>query len=97
MARFVSFHARQERQAYKRQVADQVQSFVAAKLVREVQGAVHHPFVGQDNGVFKRPATNQAHGPERLDVALETKSAGPRQQVPEGIRSDEHLHFLLTH
>src|SRR5207253_2176935 len=97
MARFVGFDARQKGQARQREIANQIQRFVASKLVGEAQRSVHDAVIGEHDGVLQRAAANQAHGLERRNVALETESSGARQKVAKSVRPNQHLHFLLTY
>src|SRR6266567_5169124 len=85
MASLVGLYARQKRQSGQGQVADQVQGLVAPELVGEAQWTVQDPVVRKNNGIFERTAANQAHGPQRLDVALEAESSSASQQMAEGI------------
>src|ERR1700674_25298 len=97
VACFVGFDAGEKRQACLREVTNQIQGFVPAKLVGETQRAVHDAVVGENDGVLERAAANEAHGFERFDVALETESSRPSQKVAECIRPNQHFHFLLAH
>src|SRR5882762_8747599 len=97
VAGFVGFDPRQKGQAGERQVTNQIQCFVASKLVGEAQRPVHDAVVGENDGVLERAASNEAHGLERLDVALETESTRTRQKIAESIRPNQHLHFLLAY
>src|SRR5215472_5929353 len=62
VAGFACFHAAHERKPNKGQVADKVESFVAAELVREAKRPVHDAVFGEHNGVIERSAADQAHG-----------------------------------
>src|SRR6266436_2400990 len=96
VASFVGLHACQKRQSGQSQVTDQVQGLVAPELVGEAQWTVQDPVVRKNNGIFERTAPNQAHGPQRLDVSLETEGSSASQQMAESIGPNHHLHFLLT-
>src|SRR5215831_2619937 len=97
MAGLMSFDPRKQRQPSKGKITNQVQSLVTAKLIGEAQRAVHDPVLGEDNGVFERPAPDQAHGAERGNIALETECTRTSKQMAESARADQHLHFLLSH
>ena len=62
VARFSGFDASEEWQADKREIADQVESLVAAEFVGETQRAIHDAIFGEHDGVVERAAANQAHG-----------------------------------
>lgn len=96
MARLMGFHPRQERQTHQGQIANQVQSLVSAKLVGEAQRAVHDAVLGEDDGVFERSTADQAHGPQRLDIAVEAEGARAGKQVAESVSAHDHLYFLLA-
>src|SRR6266568_2847413 len=85
VASLMGLHAFQKRQSGQSQGADQVQGLVAPELVGEAQWTVQAPIVRKNTGIVERPAPNQAHGPQRLDVALEAESSSASQQMAEGI------------
>ena len=90
------FDAAEEGKSDEGQVADQVESLVAAEFIGETERAVHDPIFREHNGVIERAAANQAHGAERLNVGLKAESAGTRKNSAEAFRVDGHFHFLLT-
>jgi len=92
----VRFYARKQRQAHEREVANQVQRFVAAKFVVEPQWAIHHTIVGQHNRVIERTAANQPHGPKRFNFPFETEGTRPRQQLAKAFLTDVHFELLLA-
>ncbi len=53
VARFVRLHARKEGKTCQSQVANQVQGLVAAKFVREAEGAIHDAVRGKNDGIFE--------------------------------------------
>ncbi len=83
MAGFVGLNAGKQRAAYQRQIADQVERFVSAKLVGEPQGAVHNPAFVEDNGVVERAATNQSHSAQTFEILHEAKRSRGRQHPAE--------------
>src|SRR6266849_448788 len=97
VAGFVGLDTGEQRQASQREIANQIQRFVPSKLVGKAQRPVHDAVVGENDGVLERAAANEAHGLERLDVALETESSRSRQEVAESIWPNQHLHFLLPY
>src|SRR5258708_14918219 len=92
----MGFDGRWEWESEEGQVHDQVERVVAGKFVRKAQGPVPHAVFGQHNGVFEGSAPDEAHFPQRFDMAFETEGARPRQQVAERLRADHHFHFLLA-
>jgi len=96
VACFARFHASQEWKACQRQIADEVEGFVAAELVGVTKRAVHDAVFGQNDGVFQRASADESHGAERLDITFKTKCAGAGKNVPEGLCVDDHFHLLLT-
>src|ERR1700682_3782858 len=56
VGRLVRLYARQEWQTSQSKVANQIESLVAANLVRKSQRPVHHAVIGQDNVVVQRAA-----------------------------------------
>ena len=62
VASFSGFDASEEWQADKREIANQVEGFVAAEFVGETQRAIHHAVFGEHDGVVERAAANQSHG-----------------------------------
>src|SRR5579863_5275988 len=97
MSRLMGFHTAEQRESGQSQVADQVQSFVAAEFVGKAQRAVHDAVGGEHNGVLQRTAANQSHGAQGLNVALKTKSASTGQKMAEGFRAHQHFDFLLAY
>jgi hypothetical protein len=69
---------------------------VAAELVRIAKRAVHDAIFGEDDGVIKRAATDQAHGAEGLDIGFEAEGAGTGENLAEGFAIDEELDLLLA-
>jgi len=67
-----------------------------AKFNLENAGPVHDAIVGENDGVFKRAAADEAHGFERFNVAFEANVRARGKQVAEGLRSADHLYFLLA-
>src|SRR6266404_1117725 len=96
VAGFVSFHSGQDWQADERQVADEIERFVAAEFVGKAQRAIHHAAIGQDDGIFQRTATDQSHGAKRLDIAFEAESSRTRQQAAKSFREHDHFNLLLA-
>src|SRR6267378_5119046 len=96
LACFFGFNTRQQLQSGQCQVTNQIQCLVPSKLVGEAQRPVHDAVVSENDGVLERATTNESHGLERLDVALEAESTRARQKVAESIRPHQHFHFLLA-
>lgn len=77
MARFMRFNTRLQGQPRQGQVANEIQSLVAAKFVRETQRAVHDAVLGEDDGIIEGAAADEAHGPKGRNVALEAEGSRP--------------------
>ena len=96
VAGFASFDAAEEGKADEGEVADEIESFVAAEFVGIAEGAVHHAVFGEDDGVIERAAADQAHGAERLDIGFEAEGAGPGKNLAERVGIDEEFDLLLA-
>ena len=65
-----------EREAEKRDIADQVQDLVADELVLEAQARfIHDTVFGQNHGVVQCPAFSEASGPQGFDFVQKSKRA----------------------
>src|SRR5262249_35792237 len=93
---FVGLHTGQEGHADKREVANQVESFVASKLIGKSQRAIHDAVFRQHNSILKRAAADQAHLPEWCDVTFEAEGSRTRQEVAKCLRIDGYFNLLLT-
>jgi hypothetical protein len=93
---FAGFDAAEEREADEGEIADEIEGFVAAEFVGIAEGTVHHAVFGEDDGVVKRAATDQAHGAERLDIGFEAEGAGAGENLAKGIGIDEEFDLLLA-
>ena len=96
MAGFAGFDSAEERKADEGEVADEVESFVAAEFVGIAEGTVHNAVFGEDDGVIEGAATDQAHGAKGLDIGFETEGAGAGQNLAKGFGIDEHFDLLLA-
>jgi len=96
VAGFEGFDAAEEWKANEGEVADEVEGFVAAELIGIAEGAVHDAVFGEDDGVIEGAATDQAHGPERLDIGFEAEGAGARENLAEGFAIYEQFDLLLA-
>lgn len=65
--------------ARQRQIADQVENFVADKFVRKAQRAILHAFTGQDDCIFRTSAANQSHVAKLFFILAKTEGAGGGQ------------------
>jgi len=96
VAGFASFDATEEGEADEGEVADEIESFVAAEFVGIAEGAVHHAVFGEDDGVIERAAADEAHGAERLDIGFEAEGAGAGENLAERVGIDEEFDLLLA-
>jgi hypothetical protein len=96
MAGFAGFDAAEEGESDEGQVADEVESLVAAEFVGVAEGAVHDAVFGEDDGVIERAAADEAHGAERLNIGFEAKGARAGENLAEGFGIDEQFDLLLA-
>src|ERR1700690_1608153 len=97
MPSLVGLHTGQQRMSHKRQISDQVQGFMPPEFVREAQRAVHDSIFVEHDSVFERPAADQAHSAEALEILNETEGSRGRQHLAERFASDAYLDFLRAH
>ena len=62
--------------ACQRQVADQIEDFVADKFIGKTEGPVLHALTGQDDCVFWRGAANQSHVAKLFFILAKAEGAG---------------------
>ena len=96
VASFAGFDATEEGEADEGEIADEIESFVAAEFVGIAEGAVHHAVFGEDDGVIERAAADQAHSAERLDIGFEAEGAGAGENLAERVGIDEEFDLLLA-
>jgi hypothetical protein len=96
VAGLAGFDASEEREADEGEVADKVESFVAAELIGIAQGTVHDAVFGEDDRVIERAAADEAHGAERLDIGFKAKSARAGEHLAERIGIYEQFDLLLA-
>ena len=96
MACFAGLDAGEEGEADEGQVADEVESFVAAEFVGIAEGAIHDAVFGEDDGVVEGAAPDQPHGAKGLDIGFETEGAGTGENLTKGFGIDEHFDLLLA-
>ena len=72
----------QHRRSNQRKIAEQVQSFVADKFIRESQGSfIQHSRFRQDDGIRERSAADQSAGLERFYLVIETERPSRRYEL----------------
>jgi hypothetical protein len=96
VACFAGLDAGEEGEADEGQVADEVESFVAAEFVGIAEGTVHNAVIAKDNGVVEGAAADQAHGTKGLDIGFETEGAGAGENLAKRFGIDEHFDLLLA-
>src|SRR5690348_5604045 len=96
MAGLVSDNERAQRAAEKSKIPDEVEGFVAAKLVGEAEAAFEEAVRREHDGVFERAAADQSHAAELFDVFGETESARGSEFAAERFAADHYFSFLAT-
>src|SRR5579864_9767894 len=96
MAGLVGDDERLERQSDEREVADQVERFVAAEFIWEAQTSFQEAVRREHDGVFERTSANQAHGTQAVDIFGERKGARGGKLARESIPRDDDFRFLLA-
>src|SRR5271170_319574 len=94
VAGLVGDEAPLKRAAYQRQIADQIERFVANEFVGKAQRAVQDGIVVHDDGIGERAAANQAHFLEGHKLLDESEGAGGGEFAAERLAIDGHLDFL---
>lgn len=93
---FAGFDAPEEREADEREVADQVEGFVAAELVGIAERAVHDAVFGKDDRIVEGAAADQAHRTERFDIGFEAEGAGAGENLAKRFGIHEQFDLLLA-
>lgn len=96
VAGFAGFDAGEQGEADEGEVADEIESLVAAEFIGIAERAVHDAVLGEDDGVIERAAADEAHGAEGLDIGFEAEGAGAGENLAEGIGVNDHFDFLLA-
>ena len=88
MASSLGNHVALDAFACQRQIADQIENFVADKFIGKPEGTILHSLTGQDDGIFWRSAANQAHVAELFLIFTETEGArgGELRSIGTGIQ-----------
>jgi len=96
VAGFASFDAAEEWKADEGEVADEVEGFVAAELIRIAERAVHDAVPGKNDGVIEGAAADETHGAEGLDIGFEAKGAGAGENLAERVGIYKQFDLLLA-
>jgi len=96
VASFVCFDASEQRKADQSEVADEIESFVAAELIEKAKWPIHYAIVGEDDGIIERTPTDQAHRAQRLNIPFKAEGARASEQIPESVWKHDHFNLLLT-
>src|ERR1700752_3324709 len=94
MPGLMSFNPGQEWPANERQVADQIERLMPAKLVREAQRPIHDAGFVQDNRVFERAATNQSHPAHPFEILNKPEGPCRRERSAERFAANPKFNFL---
>ena len=83
---------------HKREVPDQVQAFVSARLIRESETAFveHRSAVAEANRVVQRASSDQARVTHRVEFALEAKRPSRCDTVEVSLGSEGDRKTLIA-
>src|SRR6266571_5061851 len=96
VAGLVRLDARQQGPADQREIADQVQSLMPAKLVRIAQFAIHDAIAREHDGVLERAPADEVDGAKLFQFVNKPEGASASQPLAEGFAVDHHLDLLAA-
>src|SRR5262245_48153655 len=94
MTGFLGVEVPDNRVANQRNIAEEVQHFVANELIRKPEFCIDDAGVIQDDCVFQRSAANQPASFKVLDIGYETEGPGTADLSAVRLRSKVDTDFL---